>query len=676
MFTFSLFPTASVEMTMQYTNGFRQSEFNCVSIHFKWQLFNFDCKEAPGSSISAFLYGIDCPAHPILVHHSVLTSATKKKVYPTYYTKTESILLWFKDTVPTHIMMNVFGYYANTDKGAWPALHHIGFATSPLTHSKVSLVLRSETTAVLGNVQFEIVTHSASEQVYKIMGIKDRFTPALQLATQYAENMTTRLTIKFHKECTLSPLFENTSSPLTHVTIRGQVLPMAYVLASVTKVTSDYQQAILIFSWWLQFAKSNLGLDLCDDISNNYSDDFLSELIAEMFTLPMKGLIYSHDSYKNQFGLFTEEEQWTLLTMFPDLSAACFDCEDGMIMCVQVLNAFMALTFPTEQSSQDATSWNIIEELNFIQSHLRDYQICYAIGQLKVGEDEATKKPEYVLHAFPLLLDKCLFTATSITQTKHAKPTILLETTNYLSSMFTEKERNNEHEALAFDKQDTIMDDFALKSESQLQQERESISSSVRNKNNQQSKVDSTLDEHWRYIIHFKAPVRRIVSEHIFGLLHSLFTQVGNEFVQFHVTTEKESANNNSHSDVKLKVAIGGDITDILFGGARKSNKDSIYFKRFCTVTEKDLQAMSPLALQNVPFSLPYTEAGARIPHPLNSLTHKRFLVKHVGCNFDIGIIRDRFKKLIKGNEQMYEITTYLFAKCKMTIFDVPLSVM
>jgi hypothetical protein len=657
---------------IERSDGYAASAFHHVDVHCVWRLFHFDPSNSPPSSLGVFLYGVGCPSNDVLVCNTEMTNSkppTGKteslfggptaSVY-VFHTLPDLTLLWFKGTKPNMVMFNMFGSYVNDDKGAWLATHHVGMATCNLNCAGVPQEIISETGVVLGDLVFVFNTQTPYDPVHGIIEKQDSFGPLLQKILESEFHSIQDMTKHFDKCCVLSDQFRTTASKLIKVKMRNQQLTIMEVLAGLSSVEYNRRRAVDTFGWWLKIAKSNMGLKDAPPCWLDLGENVVGEIISEMFTVPLKGMIYSHDSYRADSGLFESEEQWTPLVMFPDLSKACFDCEDGMILCVQYLTVFMKLTL-------NAHSENSCEsQLSYIQKYLADYQICYAVGQLKVDEDAATHEPKYVLHAFPLLMDKNWFKSAQQRATD-MKPTILMETTNYLSSMFNASQRDNTQDGLDFDNQDKLLDELSLRVKTTDVSSFSNSSSS--GSPSAKPALDEAQDEHWRFILHFKAPVSRIVSESIFGLLHSVFTTQGSMFKQYIAIARPKTA-------VKPYI-VGASITDVLF-----NKTDKVYFKTLNSIDMKNKQNI--VGLQNPPFTLPICVASKTQPTmfskapPALKATHRRFIVKDTGNSSSIDTLRSRFNKILSGASstktklKIHEHETYLFQNCKMFIFDIP----
>jgi hypothetical protein len=581
--------------------GFTLGQVDRLVIHFRVTLANF--AEFPPVQLTAFFIGSSVPKHPAFVSKSYLDTNPSKPDM--------SILFQRGQTKASHILVNVFAVYKNPDIGSWEGMHFVGFAKLDLHSEFMEAEILSEKGLVLGRITAQkqkgmLPPLDSSEMVQQVL------VDARSAASSKIQSLKEKL-----KQRTVHPSFtqSGTKPPpqLIDIQFRNESWPIVSLLASLHSVTALKQDVEQLFGWWLQLAKSNVGI--CRDVSiQTCSLSQLREVIAETFTMPMKGLFYSRDILiqgkgKDQFKI---DEQWCPLSMFPDLSQACFDCEDGMMMCIEFLVAFQSAAPPFEN-----------EELQFLHDFLRPFTPCYAIGQLRVFDrdilvEEPTEKEQeqtkYILHAFPLLMN----------MSSEDEPAIVLETTNYLSSCYSES--SSAADSDAYDKADETV--FP-------------------------SNDSDEQDARWRIVMHFKAPIGSIIEQRVFGLIHSVFywDTPNDQFVQKHVVS------------VASPDVIGAPFLDVV----RRSKK--VQFAYFAAVTKEDLKLLQPFTVQHTPFSLPLMPRDSEnVGFPITaSDTRTRILIKHVNES----IANEIQTKLEILSKDLEFTTCSLFRNCPVDFCDM-----
>jgi hypothetical protein len=564
-------------------------------------------------------------------------------------TKSFEFSVVFQNTQPNlGVCFNLYGFYKNADVGAWPAYHHIGSAfvsfndllekegrkasfnssaTKDIAEMTVSMKFASLSDSDTPAEPTEILYESPS-----ILKIGNRAMEALcRRHLQSVEHLS--YNPRFMKDHGFNPLF-------AVINIRGEQMSTAAFLASLCTIrvcTEDYAKQL---AWWMKIARANLGIAPDKNLRELYEEDApeVNQLVSEIMTMPMKGLIYAHDSVKVD-GVFEDEDQWTPIAMFPDIAHACFDCEDGMITVCELLNAFRDINL---KSAKKCVSASELESLLFLQSLLKKYEVCFALGQLRCGGRR--DNPKYVLHAFPMLIDKKWFTQ----EPGDRLDTILLETTNDLRTDYghlKDAKRINEEnvEAQNYDDGDTFFDVAAMKA----------------------GNVDEELDSFWRFVVHLKAPVARIRSERIFGLLHCVYVPTykvdGDQVVFEHI---------KQYHAVNSKGQIGADISALL----GLSPKEGFKFVCDFTLTADEMESIRPVMCQNSPIHMPALPASMLENVPtLDKTKYWRFFVKKVDDD-EIDTIRNFSKEFLGGGVEVKPTEIELFRDCKMDIFDIPMN--
>ena len=350
-----------------------------------------------------------------------------------------------------------------------------------------------------------------------------------------------------------------------------------------------------------------------------------AEVIGDMFTLPLKGLIYAHDKVKTLTG-YRNEDQWDTLASFPELHNACYDCEDGMILVTEYFNAFKTAEF---------TNVNLMD----MQAFLTSYRVCCALGQLRGGQttNSLTQKvmPTYVLHAFVMLIDHRRF---GLDASSSLLPSIILETTNYLASTFSEKQIQDSVEGDVYDHGDGSFD--------------------ILSRSSKQGTECSDDEMHWRYIVHLKAPPNRISSEKIYGLFHSVYSvdPASNAMCHhlFKTTTGHVSE-------------VGADAISFLTDASRSHTS----LQETSRVSESFMDTLQCITCENSPLTMPDLPAPMQSLPTLNAASHSRFIIKDIGNSETIKKALDALKQLsFTGSVTTTRIE--LFAKCFVFVVDVP----
>lgn len=601
---------------------FSAEDFDLLTVTCHVFLDHFQKKDQPPTQVTAYFYGGSA------LKHGVLVSRTENiSVYPC--SKNLSLLHHRKTHAPW-LMFNVFAKYKDTDKESWECVHLVGTCKTHLrdVHENMTLSILSERGITLGTLN---ITQIKGQLPKHLEDDDDNITNARKEAAILLEKGHKKK-IKWH------PLFQGEKEyrpQLKEVTFRNEKWPMAVLVAAIlneSKVQQDPDRVVSLFTWWLELAKSNVGIPSQRHVKECTVPE-MRELLAEMFTMATKGLYYSKDQIKISDSTFKLEEQWTPLSMFPDLAEAAFDCEDGSLLVLQFLTCFRKHKF-------DITEQN---ELLYLQFYLRDYVSCFAVGQLRhTGGNE--EGPDFVLHAYPLLLDRHHFQAEKKNETIK-KPAILLETTNYISTTFTPSQNKDEKERDDFDAADVTL----------------FVSNDNKKKN---EKEEEDEDEHWRLVAHMKAPVGTVVQQRIFGCLHSVFV--------LHNDDDEEEDGNDDTCLVHYYVLtpkggeLGVPLMDVL---TTTGQTDKMTFEEVTRVTETTLNTLHGFICQLPPFSLPpETELGYLPPEPLNSPLHWRIIVKYVNEDMMFHVV-DRLKHT--GHKIQQSTTLELFGNCFVQIIDI-----
>jgi hypothetical protein len=496
------------------------------------------------SSKSSFLDGIDKPTV------TAFLSSQTEEPFPTHWTTMgstqmsnassgEVTVYYHIEKLYASLVFNVFGEYANADAGTWVAQHHVCTGRIAL-ESLLNPAANKDTPAEIEMVSQGGRKYGRISITFVIKDVKSdpKFDKGLEGQRATAMEKVRGMIAEMHKAVGTREYAADWGEfvpKFVEVVFRGMKMPVAAVLASLSNVKAKPEELNATFGWWLHLATSNCGVT--ETVQQNTPDDVKAELLGEIFTMMFKGLVYATDGVrvgKRGAYKFEPEDQWTPLLMFPNLARACFDCEDGMITCLQLLYAFRVGKMP-------ATG-----ELRVLQEHLSKYAACFALGQIRSNDDDTedgAKPPTYILHAFPLLLDRRLLLQSSSkdvssTTTDNLLPTILLETTNYLSSS-------------------VVAADLSQTSEKRARRYDETAKEFMDENHND--------DAHKHFIVHTKAPGRRILTMQAYGLLHSIYC----------VDTPTNSATDaiTHYHAVNTSGGVGVSMTDILLLGQQTTTK-------------------------------------------------------------------------------------------------------
>jgi hypothetical protein len=140
------------------------------------------------------------------------------------------------------------------------------------------------------------------------------------------------------------------------------------------------------------------------------------ELLNEIFTLPLRALLYQPDQERVTQTETEDSDQWTRLSCFPDLALAAFDCEDGSEFVLELMSVFQRLEFRSPRLRQ-------------LQLLFNRYQPCMAIGQLR-----SSSSTDCVPHAFVVCLDNAFFDEE---RKESLRPAWVVESTNYAAATWT-----------------------------------------------------------------------------------------------------------------------------------------------------------------------------------------------------------------------------------------------
>ncbi len=526
------------------------------------------------------------------------------------------------------VVLNVYGVYKGpADPGPWPTEHLIGSVRitgrEAITGTGHAHEIVTDYGRKVGTLQWSFINSTLwgrSDLDYNesrmLVSKKGVIEHQLNIAQTYMSTMISSISNHINDKFEYHPGFGAQTSSFSEVWYRGYQIPYAILLTSMQSLKASASAMEGVFSWWLLIGLSNMGLMTLPPASDRKA---MGALIGELFTVFFKGCIYSADHVVTGQNTYEDEEQWMPVGSFPNLHTIGYDCEDGTLYCTELLHAFKKATF-------------INPDLRTIQTYLLNFSICSAIGQLKKASSE-TGKDEYGMHAFCLLIDRRRFTGKVV---EDVYPTILLESTNYFSSIFAVKDDNKEVDTARYEAQDAALQDIARR--------------------------DMTEEMHLRYIIGMKAPSVSIVHAHMFGLLEALYTDDdGTASSSSSVTPlyHHYLAVSKEHKNV-----IGIPLHGLLFGDFSGAT-----FMKMQTVNTKDMEICRPVLACIPPARLPgikHIKEGDT-PSPL-APDHWRFIVKDltsvVGKEASC---LERIQEKLKGETKR----VLLFDDCPVLFIDV-----
>ena len=527
------------------------------------------------------------------------------------------------------IIMNVYSTFNNGDEGAWKELQHmIGSSLVPLSDiisgELVIVDFFSEAKNVQGQIKIKLVKQNSNNPIKYTSKTDLDIKKKKAKESVYAFEKLHKSNLK-GKQFNIA--FSSNPPQFTSISYRGDRLPIPVILSSLRNIKMQKEHFEQTMLHWLKIAKANCGYKLSITRLHPPSDAYtLGEIIAEMFTMPFKGFVYSHDRNFMRRSLF-DEDQWMSILSFPDLPNASFDCEDSAITTLEIINAFRDATF-TDQ------------ELLFIQQKLLPrYATCVILGLLKVSDD-ASKPESWVYHAYPIFLDKNLFVDGS---KGPLMPSVLLECTSYTASTFSEEACVDEAKGYQFDKGDMLFD------------EAKDTSCSPPQKGKTFS-VQAGLEAHLRFVLHLKAPVSRVCSSLVYGQIHTIFTCESNDC--------KDGIQLCVYNPYDKDGIIGIEALTLF------KMKQEFTMKLTMKVTDLDIANMTPLLHCNTPVTLPTTLTCQNTTIPIYDGKGLRYIMKDIDSTF----LQVALKELDDFGEQKAKHTRLnLFDGCPMYIVDVSL---
>jgi len=568
-------------------------------------------------------------------NNTIVTDATTI-THPAYvvssyidkYKEQEVDIAYDKDKAYNQLVFHVFAKYASNEAGAWNGVHPLGFAFMDLQSIQPEAVytiqVKSVVNTIVGTLCVSLVDTSNTEgarlpSITPVLASVARNKSVAQCKRLIENAYRSIATTKYN------PLWGEHPPKFVEVSLRGEQLPILVVLSSMSNIKADPVKCEQLLLWWLKIASSNRGTSL---VQTRTSQTVLQsmELIAEMLTLCIKGLRYSHDSIRKRGGGYHSEDMWNSIFIFPpsQLNDSVYDCEDGMITVSELVNLVRNAAFESK-------------DLQYAQQLLREYAVVSVLGQIKTGVQSDGKTPLYVCHAFPLLIDKRWLSSSSSSSSQAGNKfldTIVMETTNYIAYDFLKKSINDVVSDDLYDKLDSVTDKL-VKGEDAHPKEA----------------------MHWRYITHLQGPAHRVVSEKVYGMIHSIYTRDGpsGEITHYHAVDVKNGW-------------VGINALDLF---ETKSQEGLIRFDKVFSVSSTDLQLVSAFTSENCPLALPRlpTEQEMQVVIPsLDTRTHRRYIIKAVNQQ-----VVDQFIACVKKrNKEVIQTRVTLFEKCPMVFVDVP----
>jgi len=524
---------------------------------------------------------------------------------------------YFKNRIYTYLVLNVYAKYKNSDEGAWETMHMVGSSCTPLyelfsQQKATTRQFKSEFSKSVGDFTISFSFPINFPDYFSKDVLDSEVNNALKAVVAFRKAHEANLENigKFADEFKLGDIC---SPPLfTSIKYREHNIPVPIILASLENMKMKQNDMEKTMKWWLELAKSNCSVN---DITNIKDKYVLGEIIGELFTMSMKGMIYAHDKrFTRKVENEEEEDQWMSILSFPSLENASFDCEDGTITVLEMVNAFKKATF-------------FDKELKQIQEYLKNYAICATLGLLKVSETEASK--EYVFHAYPMFLDVKWFEGGKIDY-----PAIVMETTNYMAATFNKQV--NEEEIKIFEQADDMITTAAKHWFKKPIQVSSFPLKQVTKVSEQETKL--------RFVLHTKAPSSAVKAAGVYGKIHSIYK-------------------GESQDDCKMSVyypmnknEIGVDAFEIFEG-----NNTDFSLKHCIDVTKQHLNDMDILLQANTPITLPLVSNSTSIP--LKETTMNRYLLKDIDKSLENSLLETFNIKEMKQYD--------LFKNCNMFIIDV-----
>lgn len=577
-----------------------------------------------------------------------------------------------KDDVYDYLVLNVYAVYNNRDESTFELLHMVGWCRIEgyeLLNLKSTLKCKIQSEHGFDEGEIEV---SFPDNV--LLTNKDiRFSDKKQIAARIitAEETSNSFIEKqeaYLQNKTFLPSFteDRDEGPPHFVDIqyRGKQTPIAVVFASLRNVTMHSKDLENTMKWWLQLAKSNCGVASDTPMSYLQTEDKTTEaeIISELFTMPMRGMVYAHDRSFNFKHKITEEDQWMSILSFPNnvKKHASFDCEDGTITVLEIIHAFKSATF---------TDTDLIS----MQNTLKCYAASAVLGQLRVSDTQ------FVYHAYPLLLHKSWFPGCVRGKDEELNPilTILMETTNYMSAAFPR--------STVPDTVDSAAADNKYRKTNQLYVNIDSVYGTSNAEPNAgvvgvqsdapsgpmlpkgttpDADYDASDSSKWRYVMHVKAPASCVVLSEVYGDMHSIYTCEGprcNQEVQLSVYYPVDKSGNSN--------TIGINTYQILEG-----KQDKAALVHYDDVLAQDVEDMSIILRTNTPIALPSTPSLTNFALPVHRPdTDNRFVIKCI----DETLVKNavcQLRDIYKTDQSFPIIHTYnidLFDNCQVCIVDV-----
>lgn len=550
------------------------------------------------------------------------------------------------------VVLEVYAKYNNEDVGSWDVMHLLGCGSATIesitTSSKsTEASIISEYGVVEG--MWYITNQCDSGKIkYGIeQKMQRRKKEAVEASDRFCNVYTQKKPSSMHRLFRNNPTNDNEEVPsFCSLMYRGEKVPLPVVLANLCYISTTSTNFEALMFWWLTLSKSNCGITTTVD--SKIDMDTFGEVVGELFTMPMKGMIYTHDKCFSEKVLH-DEDQWISAFSIALLQIAAFDCEDGTIAVMQLVHAFNKATFENQ-------------ELSYIQRVLKStYAVCLFLGQLKVDDS-------YVYHAYPVFLDKQWFNDTKQKDIRLC-PTLVLESTNYTASVFSKKQLAKHHLGEMYSAADMAFVDAEkppTETPSKNEKKDESVGSWLVNKLKPTPSIN-VVEEKYRLAMHLKAPVCLIKKAEVYGLVHTIYTCESDRCTGdtrlsvYHPVLTEQTSNN------KDAVVVGVD-NALIF----ENNKKQVTLKHCVDVTTKDLMDMEVLLYKTAPIVLPNLPAKQTkdTPKAVSSETHVRYIVKDVdGSDFAAlacAEVRNTFP-----HRQMRVQKVDLFQHCPMLFIDV-----
>jgi len=542
------------------------------------------------------------------------------------------------------VVLHLFAHYKNDDAGAWSADHVLGFAllypSALQAAGAASLPLALSVQDVRGRVVGRV---TATLLNFAAVAAGPRCWPAapgpagLEARRDEAVLAAARLLLEAKRRVAGAVYSKQLSGPLgggapqfVGVGLRGHQVPVLAVLASAGRLRGGAAEAARLCNWWLRVAKANLGLDPARSLQQLVAAaaaaaaraqgrpagpatleaagaaraqqaglHVLAQVLGEFFTLPMKAMLYCHDSSRGADGKVHHDDTWNSAFVYPPgrLARAGFDCEDGAIAAMQLF----ALLRDARLDARDAA----LEDLRYVQRWFGGggtgeapvYAVGMALGQIKTGGPGGAAG--YCYHAFPVLLD-----ARWLGGPARAAPlleTVLLETTNYLASTFARASGGRRAaEERAFNQQDEVVDALV-------------------GRGGEQAHPDAGLG--WRFLVHYRGPAALMRQELLYGHVHSVYSafQAG------------ASARDGSpvrmtqyHARYTGSAETGVDCFHLLDADAARR----VQLVEVSHITAAEMASMDAFLCENCPAQLPEAPASPRADLRLGAGL-MRFIVTH-----------------------------------------------